>query len=1645
VKILSLRGSFTFIALLLVYPVLAQVGNEWINVSQQYFKIPVAKNGLYRVTYSNLQIAGLPPSVDPKTFQLFHRGVEQAIYVAGENDGQFNAVDYLEFFGRSNDGTPDTELYDDPVHQPHKLYNLYSDTTSYFLTFGAVTGKRMSVLSDVNSGLPVSPYHLDEKLLVLSDQYSTGIDYGDIQKSVFEEGEGWTGTQILQGQIGSYALQGITKTVTTAGAPTIEILLTGRGPMNHAVEIYAGSRFLTVLNFTGYQSFKHQQALLWGDVGGDGKVTIGIKVVGVSGQPDRVSVGYISLHYPQETDMMLASEKAFIFEKTSANKSYAEIKNPAPATRLFDITDRANTALIATTQTTTLNAIFATATSRVLWATNTNLIPTIKRVSFRSINPTAHNYIVITHPSLRKATAGYTDPVKAYAEYRALPAGGNYDTLVVNIDQLYNQFNYGEQSPLAIYHFMKYMTSAKVPAYLFLIGKGLEVNWRYYRNQGAFPLYKDLVPTAGFPASDMLFTAGLSGNDGMPAVSTGRLTAVSPEDVASYFNKVKETEALPFDNLRRKNILHLSGGLYPGEPQIFRSYLEQFAGIAESYHLGGHIQSIAKQSTDIEIINAAEEVNKGLNMITFFGHSAPQSTDFDIGFVTDPVMGYNNKGKYPMILMNGCSAGSFFLNASIFGENWINTSNKGAIGVIAHSSFGFAYTLKNYSSLFYEVAFADSVFIRKGLGDVQREVARRYLLAYDRTPASITQVQEMILLGDPAVRLFGASKPDYEIQANNISVKSFTGETITALTDSFQLKIVVRNFGVAENKKMRIAVTQTLQDNSKVRYDSIVEGVLYSDTLAFTIRGNSEKGFGNNLFAVNVDADNSIDELSEDNNGTSIAYFIPVSRTKNIFPDKYAIVNSRALNLSVQHTNMLSMERTFLLELDTTMSFNSGFRQQFKIKGTVLATQPIDLLSGDTVVYYWRTRLADSLANESLQWDVSSFTYINNGPEGWAQIDFPQYSDNPSVGLVKDPLLERLHFEETVTSIAIRTFGSAAGKAVDSVSFKINGAEFNTYTDLGGAFGCRNNTINLIAFDKKTTQPYVGVFLNFVEIAAIGGNKIICGREPYVINSYTPQELTMGKNVDIIRYVNNIVAGDSVILFNIGDAGYSQWPLAAKTKLGELGISVAQINALQPGEPIIIFGKKGSAPGAAKLLKTASGPASTQPLKFNGTVTGRFNSGTMNSTVVGPAQRWDKLFVRYSDVGATDDLSFDVVGIKLTGEEQLLRTGLKKTEDLSTISVKEYPYLKISFKVADQVLLTSPQLNHWIVTYEPVAEGLLLYKGQHEPQTVNEGQHWQGNYSFINISNKLFEDSLTVKYDVQGTGTFTSTRRSMMIQAPKPADTTNFTIPFETIGQGGVNNVGAFVNPYVLSERSYDNNVIVLDNYLTVITDTTDPVLDVTVDDRHIENEEFVSSSPDIRIMLWDNNPYLLKKDTTGVTMFMAYPCDQEECDFKQIYFSGNQISWKGETEGSEFLVNFTPGKLPEGKYTLRVEAHDAHGNASGVEPYQISFQVKTETNIFVSSPYPNPFNYKTNFVFSITGDELPMGLMLQIFNLNGSLVQEFSEYDGNKLHIGTNTISWSATDPTGNSLPNGIYFYRLNIQMKDHSVGANGKVVLLR
>ena len=86
-----------------------------------------------------------------------------------------------------------------------------------------------------------------------------------------------------------------------------------------------------------------------------------------------------------------------------------------------------------------------------------------------------------------------------------------------------------------------------------------------------------------------------------------------------FLNKIKETELLPYNDLWRKKILHISGGINPGEPQRFKNYVDGFKSIAQDVYLGSKIETKSKGTLSMdEVVPIADQVNAGLTRNIFF-------------------------------------------------------------------------------------------------------------------------------------------------------------------------------------------------------------------------------------------------------------------------------------------------------------------------------------------------------------------------------------------------------------------------------------------------------------------------------------------------------------------------------------------------------------------------------------------------------------------------------------------------------------------------------------------------------------------------------------------------------------------------------------------------------------------------------------------------------------------------------------------------------------------------------------------------------------------------------------------------------------------------------------------------------------------
>ena len=1665
-----------FIAFVLINAKAQEYGNEWIVSSQKYYKLSTAQDGIYRITYNELASIGFPVNRDPRNIQIFHRGVEQAIIIEDQTDASFDPDDYIEFYGKKNDGTLDQELYIDPGAHKRKYHNFYSDTTAYFLTWSlSETGKRMERPFDEDNvlNLPAEPHHINEINNIFTESYAAGLRYpigGDVADSylsAFDYGEGWTGTFFTKGQSRDVIFSGLGNVVKTGPEPVLEVLLTGGNNRPHTVSLSVGPnqsslRSLADVNFEYLYDTMLIESLEWTDFSGDELVCkVSIPDNGVA---DRIAISYARLRFADAWDQESLGQKVYNVMPSVTNRSYVEIQNVPVGAEIFDITGEGNCfKIIYNRNGNDIDFVIPNDNNgrKLLITSNRIQVPKIEVASMRTINAAQADFLLVTNRALRKSTSNYPDVPKAYASYRASTAGGGYDTLLISIDQVYNMFSYGEYTSLAIYRFCRYMAEKGDPKYLFIIGKGLSgPNLITFRNGSALEPTRDLVPTAGFPGTDVLFTAGLKGTSYEAGFPVGRIAAETPSAVEAYFEKVVEMENTPHDQLWRKELVHLSGGKTVYEQRLFRRYVDGFKVIAEGEMLGGDVETISKTTSGAtEIINIAEQVNAGKMLITFFGHSGTGGTDIGIGYVSE---GYTNKGKYPMLMVNGCNAGDMFTNNSTlgFGEDWVLAPGKGAIGFIAHTNNGLTSYLRRYTSTFYEVAFTDSLYLNKGVGDLQKHVGKKYLqnLGPDPNEIDIAQIQQMALHGDPAVSLFGVAKPDYEINSDNVFAKSIDGDPINVFTESFKLGLIVRNFGATHRDSVKVSINRKLSNGQDMDLDTLIfKPVFYKDTLYFDIESVGIDGFGINQFTITVDPLNEVEELNEANNQTVYELFIPLGGTNNLVPTKYAITNKKELKLIAQSLDLLMENRTYLFELDTTNLFNSAYRKQASIQGNSLAKWSVNLFENlveqDTVVFYWRTKFANPRPDELELWNTSSFTFISNGFPGWAMAHFQQFDGNETDNIVINQDKWIFEFEKSSTSIHVRTFGKLHPDFdILNVELEIDNTQYLIPTT---RLLCDDNSMILASFRKTTTIPYLVLGTPTVL------DPLSCGITPQSINTLSNSRIQ--NNLMIEQYIDRMGDGDFVVLFSIGNVTFQSWPATTIAKLSEIGVNSADMENMVDGEPIIIRGQKGTPPGSANIVTadySSPTPAVEQEIALEDEINGQAISGTINSPKIGPASMWASFHqkTKNAEIPITDDYSFKIVGIDDTDNESVLFSNVQSNEiDLQGISVSTYPFLRVEMETSDETHLTPTQLANWFVLYDGVPEGILSYTEGQAKQGIelSEGKIHEASFVFENVSDLSFMDSVAIEYSLFNQSTRRSYTDTIMVKPLNAEESADFTLQIGTFEKVGKNDLKVFANPYVQQEQSYNNNIINFTDYLLISSDNINPILEVTVDGEFIMDGDIVSPSPMITLRMKDENGTLFKEDTLGVNIYL----NEKEQVPTRISFSSPDVVWNPATAESDFTVEYQPQSLADGVYVLRAEAADASGNPSGSEPYSVNFEIVNESQITNFFPYPNPFSSRTQFVFTLTGSEIPDEIIIQIMTVNGTVVREITQDEMGPIKIGHNRTeyAWDGHDEYGDQLANGVYLYKVKIfnngnEMNHRSTSADkafkngvGKLYLLR
>ncbi len=1670
----------------------APYGNEWIQYGQPYYKLKVLQRGIYRLSNAYLAAAGVPlAGLDPRQLQVWRRGREQAIYVAGEADGTFDGADYVEFFGEPNDGAMDTELYKDPTDQLSHLAPIYTDSAAYFLTIAPTPGRRMTASSLAPTGLTPLNRHLRtvDALRLETYQHGYWYDRNQIYQPWLDAQEGYSSTFFAAASTNT--VTGQIAQDSSSQAPSLELTVLGVGFSDGVgfttfdVQVVAGptnaAPVLRTLGSYRLPIFSHitvREPLRFRDLTAGGQLYYRVVITNTNVPFNFLAIHNARLRYVAR-NVWSAGPGGLIVRTDSTQApgpQYLLFNTPPAAAVAYDVTDpTAITRLTGQTVSTQWGVVVpgtGPASRRVVVVDDAApLVPSAaRRVPMRAFAPLPNAYLLVTNRRLLLDATTGARPVRDYAEYRASPQGGRYDTVVALVDQLYDEFHYGDRSPNGIRRFTRFMSSGgptMLPKALFLVGKGLQPDpGSVAFNRGHFD--KEMVPAGGFPASDIIFTADFRNGRYEPTIPTGRLAALTPAQITGYLEKVRAHELTP-DEPWRKDFLHLSGGRDPGQFADFLGYINGYKRrVEDSLLLGGRVQTITRANTGqyVDDVNVADQINRGLSMVTYFGHSSTTISDINIGVPSNPVNGYNNAGRYPLLLMNGCASGNAFFDAVSFGEDWVLTPNRGALGFLAYGGEGYGSMLDVYTDSFYKAAFNDSTTFGKPVGVVQQhaiELAQARLGGASASGSVLAHLTEMVLQMDPATALFAPAYPDYAITDASLGVRPLPGQRLTARADSIQVTIAVRNLGRVTTQQIRVQVTRRVGGTLFAPVEKSFPAIFYADTLRFTIANPADRLTvqGLNQLDVFIDAPGLIRELNENNNRASISFTLPSGSVFPLYPPEFAIIpGARTITLTGQYDQVLAQPRPYTFQLDTVPTFRSGpgvHRTATITAGRYPVWQPtLPVFTGagrrDSVVWYWRFRPQTLAAGEDTAWATSSFRYVPGSPGGWSQSHYGQFARTAKTTIRQAIPSGKWDFTPARLALELRTATGAGG---DTTTFALpehgiffNGNDYRIRSNCG--LGGSSPRLLVMAFDGKSLEL---LQLDSIRSTATNPNNfaatdLTCG-QPGVnaqTNSWVYRTRSLRDSTnwrDLIRILHLVPKGAYVTILSTNRVPFPEMPNYVKAAFRNLGSVLS--DSLREGDPFALVARKGTT-GLGTLVaeKTwdPSQPRRNQVVTLRTTITTASASGRVASTVIGPARRWRTFYhtARRQSVDTTATYRVQVIPVDGAGRDgtPLVVTATSgQPFDLAAIPATQYPKLRLVWLAIDSANRKAPQLRQWLVTYDAVPEGIvrpdLLTATQLDltPQTDSGYVRWV--VPFQNISAEAFPDSLLTSFSiVQANQTVVAGPFDVKVPPLAPGAIARVPVrrPVNRLVTGSYI-LQANVNPNAAQPEQYlFNNQLAVP--FRVINPNMAPLVDVAVDGQHLLHGDIVAPSPTITVSVRDED-HQLPMDPNQVKLFFTRPGPSglPTGTPEQIAMNSPGITIQRATGTRPLEVTWKPGTLPDGLYRLQVQATDPAGNQAGAEPYAIEFKVINETMISNFYPYPNPFSTNTRFLFTVTG-KVPQNLKIQVMTVTGRVVRELTKADlGADLRVGNNatTNTWDGTDEYGDKLANGVYLYRVVVQ----------------
>ncbi|MCF2503697.1 type IX secretion system sortase PorU [Dyadobacter sp. CY107] len=803
-----IRTAFCCLGIIISFSLKAQ--EKSVLSTGNWYKLAVSQTGIHRIDFSFFRKLGVNPAdIDPRQIRIYSQRsgmlpqpnnalksnalAENAIMVYGEEDGKFDGNDAVFFYAEG----PHEISFDSVKSELRHQINIYTDSSYYFLTYGQQIGLRVKPLATITSQKAHLINQFDDYWFHEAETYN-----------LLKSGREWWGEYLINAPLSFTAsIPGIVP------ASKLKLRTSAIGAAQIATKFLwqlngrqAGEASIGTVS-AGTYDIKALRADATFTINADSSppdaITVGVAYERNGQSSAQGYLNYVAMHVRRQL-RQYANQQVYRFLPESSDTVTYQFSNASSDWLLWNVSSAQIPAFVnqniqnGTSSFTTIGG--KGSRHYIGFKTDQAIEPFFsQRVDPQNIVSNAAPDLLIVTPAAWKQEA---ERLAAFRE-----SNDGLETLVVTMDEIYNEFGGGKPDLTAIRDFAKhlYMKEPGKLKYLLLFGDASFDYKNNLKNQSAFqqkswvPVYESresLNPVYTYSSDDYFgfmkdsegaWTESVAG-DHTVDIGVGRLPVKSLSEAQLIVDKLIRygSSGRVLGNWRN-NVQFVADD---GDGNIHQRHADELASLIQLGFMSSRVFIDAfPQNTGLEgqkapavnqIIN--KKINEGTLILNYTGHGGVSGWAEEQVLTLADMQSARGMDNLPLLFTATCDFGRYDDMGLVSGAELMVLSPRGAaIGAISTTRPVYSSTNFTLSKAFYEALLKEGPHIR--LGDIFKETKNNALVG--------SLNRNFTLLADPSMQLARArksirwaEKPDTLRALQKVQLKGQIFDAVTALKDN---------------------------------------------------------------------------------------------------------------------------------------------------------------------------------------------------------------------------------------------------------------------------------------------------------------------------------------------------------------------------------------------------------------------------------------------------------------------------------------------------------------------------------------------------------------------------------------------------------------------------------------------------------------------------------------------------------------------------------------------------------------------------------------------------------------------------------------------------------------------------------------------